>query len=479
MKKNLLLSLTFSALTHIAFGQADIWSPIVTNGFGTTQQYNVQGFVEFKDTLYVSAARKGISGSAEVYRSGTGDVGSWGSPIIYDSSTTFNKGIPAWGTTSLGGGLMWMATGNQTQGTKVYRTQNGTSWIPISNFGFGNPLLWSPTPNMVLFQGTGDTIPYLYAGGNSHGGPAKSQVWRTPYTNTNPSSWNLIVDFNIRDTNVTQVTYFYVWNNKLYFGTNGDSLLYESTDGINFIANTGVATSFLGSDLLIACLIEYNGILYAGTNNQSPLFGGQLYRTPDGITWTNITALLTAAGRQASVDEELHDIDTANGYLWITPYTDTVTSTSGMPVWHSTDNTVSAFVQSNLDGFGNPNIDGENPSVSGFKGREYFGGPNFVTGGQIWRTDVFTGIIEGENESCKTTVFPNPFSYNATIRFDIDCGTISQLLVYDLTGKLILSLENTTSNEVKVEKNNLNPGMYFYQIHTETGKSETGKFIIE
>lgn len=370
---------------------------------------------------------------------------------------------------------IWMATGDLVQGTKVYRTQNGTSWIAISNGGFGNPELWSPTPHMVLFQGTGDAIPYLYAAGNSHGGPAKSIVLRTPYSNTNPTSWDTIVDFNLRDPDVTQVTYFYIWNSKLYFGTNGDSLLFESTDGINFVANKGAASNFYGSDLLIACLVDFHGKLYAGTNNQN--LGGQLYWTNDGNTWNRITSLLP--NFEANVDEELHDIDTANGFLWVTPYTDTLNSTSGIPVWRSTDTAVTAFVQSNTDGFGDPNIDGENPAVYGFKGREYFGGPNYVTGAHIWRTDIFTSINETENESCKTTVFPNPFSDNANIQFDSDCAAISQLIIYDITGKLILSFENPTDNQIKIEKNNLNTGMYFYQILTKKEKSATGKFIIQ
>lgn len=474
MKKNLLFSLTFYALTLVLLGQADNWSSIVTDGFGSAQNYNAINFTEFKDTLYVTCGRLG-GGQAEMYRSADG--ASW-TQVIYGGTPT-TKGIASMNSDTIDGGYMWMATGDLIQGTKVYRTQNGTSWIPISNGGFGNSGLWSPTPHMVLFKGTNDTIPYLYAAGNSHGGPAISIVLRTPYTNTNPINWDTIVDFNLRDPDVTQVTYFYIWNSKLYFGTNGDSLLFESTDGINFTANSNIEIDLSPFDLLIACMIDYNGDLYIGTNNQNPSFGGQLYKTSDGISWTNLTFMLT--GHQPSVDEELHDIDTGNGYLWVTPYTDTLESTSGISIWRSTttDTTVTAFVQSNTDGFGNLDIDGENPAVYGFKGREYFGGPNYVDGAQIWRTGVFTAINETENKSCRTMLFPNPFSDNATIQFDSDCREISQLVIYDITGKLILSFKNPLGNQIRIEKNNLNAGMYFYQLHTKTETSTTRKFIIE
>jgi len=473
MTKNLLLSLTISTLTVAAFGQADNWSPIITNGFGTSQNYNVISFQEFKDTLYTTCGRTG-GGQAEMYRSADGVT--W-TQVFYGGTPT-TKGIASIMSDTIGGGYMWMATGDLVQGTKVYRTQNGTSWIPISTGGFGNNLLWSPTPHMVLYQGTGDTIPYLYAAGNSHGGPAKSIVLRTPYTNTNPANWDTIVDFNLRDPDVTQVTYFYIWNSKLYFGTNGDSLLFESTDGINFVANTGVATDFLGADLLIASLAEFHGYLYAGTNNQSPVFGGQLYRTSDGITWNNITSMLTLAGHQPSVDEELHKLDTANGFLWITPYTDTAFSTSGIPVWRSTDTSVTAFVQSNTDGFGNPLIDGENPNIYGFKGREYFGGPNYTNGGQIWRTDLFTGITESIFKNSSVKIYPNPFSTQTTLQTD-KLLINATLMVYNLFGQKIKQMDNLSGQVIIFHRDNLKNGLYFYNIQSADGTILTGKIIIE
>lgn len=469
MKKFLLLTTT-TFLSMLSFGQADNWNSVITNGFTSPQNYNVIGFNEFKDTLYATCGRSG-AGQAEMYRSGDGLT--W-NQVNYGTYPTV-KGIASINSDTIDGGYMWMATGNLAMGTQVFRTQNGTTWIPISTPGFGNSALWSPTPHMVLYQGTTDTIPYLYAAGNSHGGPAKSMVLRTPYDNTILTNWDTIVNFNIRDTNVTQVTYFYEWNNKLYFGTNGDSLLFESTDGINFVANVGVATDFYGSDLLIACLIDFNGKLYAGTNNL--IFGGQLYETPDGINWSRITSLLP--NFEDSVDFELHDIDTANGYLWVTPYTDTLYSTSGMPVWRSTDASVTSFVQSNLDGFGNPLIDGANPTIYGFKGRQYFGGPNYTTGGEIWRTDLFTGIIEPSKNQCSVNIFPNPFNNNASIVLNPDCSEISKLFIYDMTGKLVRSVETSSNNIVTIERGNLMEGLYFYQLTSTKGAITSGKFIIQ
>lgn len=456
MKKYFLFFIFFQVSLHVS-GQADIWEAVITDGFSSSKNYNIVGFAEFKDTLYATCGRK-LPGVAEMWRSADGL--NW-EEVIYDKFTSTTKGIASINATLLGGGYMWIGTGDLTYGTQIYRTQNGTDWIPISKKGFGDSDAASPTPNMVLFKGSNDTIEYLYAASNSHGGPVKSKIWRTPYTNTDSLKWDLLIDFNNKDTGVTQITYFYIWNNKLYFGGNGDSLLYESGDGINFTANKGVASDFLSSDLLIACLIDFNGFLYAGTNNQTA-YGGQLYRTKNGTGWDNITALLPDHGK---VDTEIHAIDTSNGYLWIAPYTDTLLSASGMPVWRSTDNTVSAFVQSNIDGFGSMDIDGENPGLFGFKGWEYFGGPDYVNGAQIWRTQILSAIRETDvnNNSFHVHVKDKiiKVTYESKDKDDV------AILIYNASGQLMAKksyIVHEGVNTIEVNCTAFSNGIYFMKL---------------
>lgn len=101
MKKNLLLLLTFSALTFVALGQADNWLPIITNGFGSSQNYNAINFTEFKDTLYVTLGKSG-GGQAEMYRSADG--ASWASVAYGGTPTT--KGIASMNSDTIDGGYM-------------------------------------------------------------------------------------------------------------------------------------------------------------------------------------------------------------------------------------------------------------------------------------------------------------------------------------------------------------------------------------
>ncbi|MBL4715433.1 MAG: T9SS type A sorting domain-containing protein [Bacteroidia bacterium] len=471
MKKLITLVIGIIFICQSALGQ-DTWSPIVTDGFGSKLNNSVNEFAVFKDTLYACVAITG-SGIAEIHRSGTGDAGDW-NPVTYDSQTTNIKGIPSINTTTLGGGYMWIETGNAVEGTQVYRTQNGRDWIPISKKGFGNSARWSPSPSMILFQGTGDSIPYLYAGAGSHGGAAKSQVWRAPYTDSDSTKWDLLVDFGTRDTNCTQITYFHTWNNKIYFGGNGDSLLYESSNGTTFVANTGVASDFLTSDQLIACMVDFNGYLYASTNNQA--IGGQLWRTNDGNSWQNLTSVID--GYDGTRDEELHNMDTSNGYLWITPYT-RVANSNGSPIFRSTDSTGTSFIQSNTDGFGDSNNDGENAVSIGFKGRQYFGGPNSTDGGQIWRTDVLSGMKKATELNCHSILSPNPFTDNAVISVSHECSGITNVDIYDMTGRLIKTITGLRDNKVIIARGTLPTGMYFYNLQTTDGTSKAGKLIIK
>lgn len=473
MKKLIFCSVVFLLTGHVLFSQADNWNPIDTNGFGSPQNYDVINFAGFKDTLYLTCGRRG-AGIAVMYRSGTGNAGDW-QQVIYDSQTTNVKGIASISTSD--SGYMWMATGDLTLGTQVYRTENGVNWIPISKKGFGNinGIGTVPTPNMLLYQGSGDTIPYLYAASNTHGGPAESIIFRTPYNNTDSTQWQEIMNFaSVGGQPVTQITYFYVWNNVLYFGGNGANKLYKSTDGINF--SPAGTSGFSNSDMLIACIIEFNGFLYAGTNNQ--IEGGQLYRTSDGSSWTNLTPLLTQAGHAGAKDEELHDLDTSGGFLWVTVYTDTALSTGGMPVWRSTDKNVTSFVQSNANGFGNPLIDGENPAIIGFKGFEYFGGPNYSSGGQLWRASIPLAVDESTARPVSAVVFPNP----GTSEFVIHSSTgFSNATVglYNLNGVLVCQNGNLSGNDISLNYVEIPRGMYFLRIFQENKLVEHLKLIID
>lgn len=447
-------------LSQILSGQADSWSPVVTNGFNSSANYGVVEFEVFQGELYAATAQKAL-GVAQLWRSSSGNPGTWTQVTNFTPSLAPSvKNIPSFGKTTLGGGIMWLGTGSPNTGTRIYRTTDGANWTAISKIGFGNPGLITPSPNMVVFQGPGDSIPYLYAGGGSHGGNTNAEVFRIPINSTDSSDWVKLLDFDTVATAVSDtvdlISYFNVWNNKIYFATNGKGQVWESSDGINFTQNMGVGYGFsVPSNIVVACLQVFDDTLYASTTNK--ILGGQMYRSGDGTTWQPVTA--DAFGKGAAA-EELHNMDTAFGYIWVTAYTDTAIS-NGCPIWRSSDGL--NFVQSNTDGFGNPLINGENPVTISFGYFMYFGGPNYSAGAQIWRASVAAGM-QTHADNNDIAIFPNPS--DGSITFSNQNARNLDVGIYNVLGEKIFVTE--IHDEYETINLDVPMGIYFLKFSSES-----------
>jgi hypothetical protein len=375
MKRSRLFFLAVAAvMISCGGGGTNEWDRVVGDGFGSKENSQITEFQEFGGYLYAGTGRSSASGGAEVWRSPSGDAGSW------KKVTDFTPALPGGTITSfaasdLGGGVIWLGSSG-TAGASIYRSTDGVKWDRINNPGFGVVENITAAPHMVVFKGPGDSTNHLYAGAGSHGGSTKAAVYRAAWDNTSPAGWTRLVDFNTADPAVTTITYFYVWNGRVYFGTTGGQV-WESGDGVNFTRNQGVGNGFGTSTLAIASMADFNGHLYAATTNK--VTGGQLWRTSDGSKWSAVTA--DAFGRGPKV-EELHNIRVSFDRIWVTAYT-SVDQALPSPVWYSEDG--ENFVQGNTDGFGDPDNFGPNPVTVGFGDHQYHGGPNSVTGGQIWR----------------------------------------------------------------------------------------------
>jgi len=77
-------------------------------------------------------------------------------------------------------------------------------------------------------------------------------------------------------------------------------------------------------------------------------------------------------------------------------------------------------------------------------------------------------------------LFPNPFSYHATITFDNKYNQKYTLTLYDCLGNLVNTIPKISTGKVGLKRNNLKSGIYFYQLISEAGNLNfTGKLIIE
>jgi hypothetical protein len=202
------------------------WSQVASNGLGNPNNAGFTTFTSFNGVLY-AAVLNHIDG-AELWRSSTGDDGSWervaaqgfdsGSAyFIITSLTTFN------------GQLYASVEATQGNGAQVWRSSDGTNWTLASGNGFGDPDNYQ-TGSSVVYRGQ------LYVTTRNYGTPA--QLWRS----SNGTTWVQVVDDGFGDTN----------------------------------------------NLKIESLTTYADAIYAAANN--PITGVELWRSTDGVNWTQINA---------------------------------------------------------------------------------------------------------------------------------------------------------------------------------------------
>jgi len=124
-------------------------------------------------------------------------------------------------------------------------------------------------------------------------------------------------------------------------------------------------------------MVEYNGCLYVGTENNDPLSGAQIWRY-DGTDWTQVaTAYLNFV--EDSNNTIASSMCVYNGKL----YVGTRNNSTGAEVWEY-DGT--SWTQVNTDGFG----DYHNSCASSMiqDGTYlYVGTENYSTGAEVWRYD--------------------------------------------------------------------------------------------
>ncbi len=143
------------------------------------------------------------TGPAQLWRSATGDPGSWAQvPLNLPNSSHVIIGVAS---TDLGGGHLYLGTQDfGANGPGIYRSGDGSNWSLVNGPGSG----WQPGSNVML---NGPTVynGMLYAGVWTSTG---AQIWRMPYAGT---TFEKVFDASSIDPN-SQLTRLYPWNGKLY-----------------------------------------------------------------------------------------------------------------------------------------------------------------------------------------------------------------------------------------------------------------------
>ncbi len=355
----------------------DNWVQVMSGGFGDRMNASISEFKVFRGHLYAATTPmetttlnppNGVpySGATQVWHSADGQT--WSQITSFDPSFL----EPA-------KGIFWMETSGQDEeflyvgGGGLYRSADGTRFQQINGPGSGFDLTIQTDIGALAVKETRGTK-YLYAGTLNR---RRLEIWRIPYDAT--LGWEKVLDFAAVDSTVKGVNYIYVWKDTIYVGTVGTegSKIFQSSSGDpdTWTKNAGVGNGWgVPSNIDVAAMIEFNGFLYATTVNVNT--GGQIWRTQNGRQWQQVVS----NGLGSPKNQEPHRLAVAQGKLWVTFF-----SEAPMPsqVWRSDDGL--HFVQSNLDGFGDPGITGGFPRIIEFKGTMYWGGSKPTAGAQIWR----------------------------------------------------------------------------------------------
>lgn len=88
--------------------------------------------------------------------------------------------------------------------------------------------------------------------------------------------------------------------------------------------------------------------------------------------------------------------------------------------------------------------------------------------------------IEENELNLSSMIYPNPFSEAGTLFIDSDMSRMENLFlnIYDMSGKLARTIGPLTENTVRIEQDNLSPGVYSYTLSDNTMLQGRGRLVI-
>ncbi len=421
MKKIITLILT----SFCYYGFSQTWQAVTNDGFGNPfNNTTVSSLKIFNGNLYAGAGGPGSTNSAKIFRSSTGDPGTW--------SEVFSAGSHLSSVTCIAtdNNNMYVAGKSTIGGQKIYRTTNGTSYTSY----------WDVNTNVshiISFKGTAanDSIFACIYGGFGFG----DQIWKSApnsndSTNAN-NSWRKVFDLSPDDRRITSVT---VFNNILFIGTGGataaDAKIYKSIDGKNFTVCASANIDFsggLGNYIAVSSLSYNETKLYAGTKTDQTNTNktDYWYSNDNGLTWNSLGNIFSGYDEMTSMRNYYNE-------LWFTLASRNGAAGNNVIINRGSMGSITAY---NGD-FGNQSNRGVNGCTELFKNYIYYGCENTSIGGQLHRADLCnlsvtatsspSTICQGNPTELKASPSggtpPNTFSW--TIGTDTTYGIVATVV---------------------------------------------------
>jgi hypothetical protein len=98
---------------------------------------------------------------------------------------------------------------------------------------------------------------------------------------------------------------------------------------------------------------------------------------------------------------------------------------------------------------------------------------SLYTAGWTWTTDI------KQIYNSRTSFYPNPISDQSTLQFDNTKAEVCTLTLYNNCGQIVRTINNITSDQVIIQKNNLTNGLYYFVLRTGDHVIVTGKLAVD
>ncbi len=434
-----------------ANGDGPSWHHVVTDGFGDPGNGAVSSLAVFGGYLYAGTARCDAGHGAEIWRSSSGNSGSW-TPVLQGTLLgNSNKSVVALETFKE---ALFAATHNESQGAEIWRSGEGTSWARVSCCGFGDK-------NNYAILGLRAFNGYLYAGTyNRQGGCA---IWRSADGRT----WTRVANSGLGNPNNIGIAALIPFDNGLYAvvanevsgpevhrSFTGEPGSWEKVADNGF-GGGGAAAVYFGN--CVATVAEH--ALYVGTATEGN-GGARIWARDEAIVGlsahnsspvalrepTYLTAEVTAGGSVSF----LWDLDagiTATGrtvthvYTSTGHYTPTVTASNSVSLM--TASTV-VTVQERIEGLG---IEPHGPVKLG-EGLTLCA--TVTAGSDIVYAWDFGDQTPEQPERCATHTYTSTGTFMATVKAHNALGTIYSVSTQVIVQGAIAGLVATNNGPTRI-----------------------------
>lgn len=373
-------------------------------------------------------------------------------------------------------------------------TDGGNNWIPgTMNLGANSSGLGISSITAVS-SSTAWISAFLDTGTNTGG------IWKTIDSGI---TWNKQATALFNDTAESYANFVYFWdsNNGIAQGDpeNGEFEIYTTTDGgTNWtrVPNANIPNPIADIDGEYG----YNN-LYTVVGN-TIWFGtdrGRIYKSVDkGLNWT-VNAVPTPSSDFGN--DRFTFSDANKGLLMIYNPPALHKTTDGGATWSpiaatgfyntdiayipGTSTIVSAASANPLgsayskdDGLTWTNIDNVTHSTLAFLNDTFGFSAGLTTNATTGGVSKYTGTqLSVEKFDPKSQIYAYPNPTNGQLKLDSAIAPINEVGVFDLLGKQVFNAKFLGLNNVDLDLNSLQTGMYFLKVTTDTGNIETMKIV--